>query len=276
MKTTKPISTISYNSEYYLVSRLVELQKAKKIQFWAFIQHTAEEDEKKAHKHLYIEPAKSIQTEDIREYLKEIDEKDMSKPLGCISFNSSRFDDWFLYVLHDEKYLASKGQSRKYHYKATDIISSDEDDLEYHINEVDMTKYTPYQPIVDAQKEGISFESFIARGRVPIQHIHQYREAWYILKHQSTYRNGRENHEEKSESEIDQALEETHEEISRKHKIDREEYKQRKLDNALKKLRSEKISGVEQSNAGPDPVIPAYTGIVTFDMQEVNDDDLDF
>lgn len=276
MKTTKPISTISYNSEVFLVSKLKELQKAKKIQFWAFIQHIAEEDEKKAHKHLYIEPAKSIQTEDLREYLQEIDETNISKPLGCISFNSSKFDDWFLYVLHDEKYLASKGQSRKYHYKAIDIISSDDDDLEYHINEIDMSKYTPYQPIVEAQKEGITFDTFVSRGRVPIQYIRQYREAWFILLHESTYRNGRENHEEKTEQEKEIEMSETHEEIQRKHDLDRREYKQRKLDKALEKLHSESLSGAKQESAGECPVKPAYTNLVTFDMQEVDEDDLDF
>lgn len=276
MKTTKPISTISYNSEAFLISKLKELQKAKKIQFWAFIQHIAEEDEKKAHKHLYIEPAKSIQTEDLREYMQEIDETNISKPLGCISFNSSKFDDWFLYVLHDEKYLASKGQSRKYHYKAIDIISSDEDDLEYHINEIDLSKYTPYQPIVEAQKEGITFDTFVSRGRVPIQYIRQYREAWYILLHESTYRNGRENHEEKTEQETEYELNEVHEEIQKKHKYGTQEREQRKYERALNKIKSESISGAEQERAGKTLKTPAYADLVTFDMQEVKEDDLDY
>ena len=47
MKTTKPISSISWNSRNYLVDRLEELRKAHLIAFWVLVKHTAEEDEKK-------------------------------------------------------------------------------------------------------------------------------------------------------------------------------------------------------------------------------------
>ena len=70
MKTTMPTSTISYNSGGFLKLKLDELLKAKVIQFYAFIEHVPEEDEKKKHKHLYIEPAKSVQTEELRDELR--------------------------------------------------------------------------------------------------------------------------------------------------------------------------------------------------------------
>ena len=105
MKTTMPTSTISYNSGGFLKLKLDELLKAKVIQFYAFIEHVPEEDEKKKHKHLYIEPAKSVQTEELRDELREYVEETPDKPLGCMPFGKSKFGDWYLYAIHDEAYL---------------------------------------------------------------------------------------------------------------------------------------------------------------------------
>lgn len=45
MKTSKPISTISYNSKPYLVKKLNDLKKAGILEFWSFIEHEPESDE---------------------------------------------------------------------------------------------------------------------------------------------------------------------------------------------------------------------------------------
>lgn len=182
MRTTKPISTITYNSPAFLRVKLDELVKAKKVAFWAFIQHKPEEDEKKLHIHLYIEPAKMLQTEDFKDYLKEPDKEHPDKPLTCISWKSSKFDDWYEYGIHDERYLASKGQSRQFHYERKDVISSDEDDLDYHISQIDMIKLTPYQVLSDAYKAHKTFGDVVASGAVPIQQIRAYQTAWEVLR----------------------------------------------------------------------------------------------
>lgn len=182
MRTTKPISTITYNSPAFLRVKLDELVKAQKIAFWAFIQHKPEEDEKKSHIHLYCEPAKIVQTEEFKEFFKEPDKEHPYKPLTCISWQSSKFDDWYEYSIHDERYLASKGQSRHFHYEQKDVISSDEDDLEFHISQIDMIKLTPYQVLSDAFKAHKTFADVISSGAVPIQQIRAYQTAWEVLK----------------------------------------------------------------------------------------------
>lgn len=183
MKTTKPISTISFNSKDYLILKLEELRKAKKIAFWAFVPHLPEDDEggKKDHHHVYIEPACSVQTEDIREALKEFDPLNPSKPLGCLTFYKSNFDDWFLYAIHDAAYLRSKQQSRVHHYTEDDVLSSDPDDLNFHVKKIDRIGISPWASMEDAQNHNVTFDEWFSRGTAPIQQIKQFRDAWVML-----------------------------------------------------------------------------------------------
>ena len=71
-----------------------------------------------------------VQTDDIREYLKEFDPNCPDKPLGCLIFQSSKFDDWYMYGLHDPEYLASKGEAREFIYSRDNFKFSDEDDFD--------------------------------------------------------------------------------------------------------------------------------------------------
>ena len=68
MRTSKPIATISYNTEEYLVSRLQELVRNKKICDYMYIKHFKEEDETKDHIHLWIKPNTLIDTMDIQDF----------------------------------------------------------------------------------------------------------------------------------------------------------------------------------------------------------------
>lgn len=182
MRTTKPISTVTYNTPAYLRIKLDELVSSKKISFWAFISHKPEDDEKKQHIHLYAEPSKMIQTDDLRDFLKEVDLHNPAKPLTSISWRGSKFDDWYLYSLHDVRYLASKGQSRKYHYTRDNIITSDLDDLDDHIQRIDMLSLTPYEVVREAVEQGKSFEALVSTGRVPIQQIRNFQLAFEALQ----------------------------------------------------------------------------------------------
>lgn len=196
MRTTKPIATISFNTPSFLKLKLDELLKAKIISFWAFIIHDPEDDEggKKEHIHLYIEPSKMIQTDNLKEELKEFDPDKPEKPKGCITFNSSKFDHWYMYALHDKRYLASKGQSRKYHYSVEEMVTSDIDDLNYKAKSIDFISLSPYADMEEAQRQGITWSEYFRRGTVPIPQIRQFLEAWNTLLHESTYRNGKTNH----------------------------------------------------------------------------------
>ena len=86
MQTSKPISTISYNSELYLYSVLEKLYKSHKIDFYAYIKHTGEMDpfgeSEKDHIHLFLIPNKRINTSDLDDLF--IEPVPNSKPLRCI------------------------------------------------------------------------------------------------------------------------------------------------------------------------------------------------
>lgn len=196
MKTSRAISTISFNSVGFLKLKLNELVRAKKISFWFFVPHKAEDDEggKKDHNHLYIFPSKMLFTDDLKEEFKEYDPKHPEKPLGCISFKFSKFEDAYLYFIHDKRYLAMKGQSRKFHYTHDDCISSDDDDLLAQVRSIDMLSLSPYADIQNAQQQGITFAEYFRRGTIPLQQVMLYQRAWDLLSSNSTYRNGNENH----------------------------------------------------------------------------------
>lgn len=196
MRTTKPVSTISFNTPGFLKLKLNELLKAGRLSFWAYIVHKPEDDEggKKQHIHVYIEPSKMLQTDDIKAEFKEYDPLRPEKPLGCISFSSSKFAPWYLYALHDKRYLASKGQSRRFHYVHDNIVTSDEDDLTYKVGSIDMLSLSPYADMEDAQKQGLTWPEYFSRGNVPISLIAQFKNAWDTILQVRTYRADREGH----------------------------------------------------------------------------------
>ena len=196
MRTTKPISTIAFNTPDYLELKLNELLKAGRVSFWAFIVHKPEDDEggKKEHCHVYIEPSKMLQTDDIKTELKEYDPKNPDKPRGCISFSSSKFAPWYLYALHDKRYLASKGQSRRFHYQHDDIRSSDPDDLHFKAKSIDLVSLSPYADMEDAQRQGFTWAEYFSRGTIPLPQVALFERAWNLLLQVKTDRADREGH----------------------------------------------------------------------------------
>lgn len=196
MRTTKPISTISFNTPDFLELKLNELLKAGRISFWAFVPHKAEDDEagKKPHCHVYIEPSKMLQTDDLKSEFKEFDPSNPSKPLSCITFKSSKFDPWYLYGLHDKRYLASKNQARKFHYSHDDFCTSDDDDLLFKARSIDLISLSPYADMEDAQRQGITWSEYFSRGTVPLPQIALFERAWNLLLANYTERNGRPGH----------------------------------------------------------------------------------
>ena len=197
VRTTKPISTISYNSPAFLQLKLDELRKAGRLSFWAFIRHQPEDDEggKKYHMHVYIEPSKMLQTDDLRGMFKEFDPENPENPKGVLKFNNSKFGDWYLYALHDRRYLAQKGQSRRYTYRADEFITSDADDLNCMVKSIDLLSLSPYSAMEDAISQGVTWEEYFSRGTVPIPLVRQWQIAYLSLMYKRTDRNGRPGHE---------------------------------------------------------------------------------
>lgn len=199
MKTSKSISTISYNSVEFLIERCEALRKAKKIEFWFAVQHKAEDDETKDHVHLWLQPACLLQTLDLQEAFIEVVPGD--RPLGCINFNSSKVEDAFLYFLHDEKYLAAKGQSRKYHYSLSEVLSPDPLQLDYFAKKAYnwfAEQFGSFDRVKDLVNAGFSDEQIVLDMHFPLNatiNAFKYVYAVRTTLNGMTWRNGREGHE---------------------------------------------------------------------------------
>lgn len=185
MKTRLPFSTISFNTPDYLTQKLNELRNAKILSEWFFISHKAEADEAggRDHNHVYFIPSKGIQTDDVRQELKEFDPQNPDKPRGCLTMRSSKFGNWYLYALHDPDYLASKGEARKFHYKRDDIKASDQDVLNELIFEIDIVgELGAFKGMSDAKKRGMTFQEYFNQGRVAPQQVRAYQAAWEMIE----------------------------------------------------------------------------------------------
>lgn len=131
MRTSKPVSTISYNTQPFLELKLKELLERRLISDYMYIYHFAEKDERKNHVHLWIKPNKLIDTMALQSHFMEL-VIGQKKPLGCIDFRSSKVDDWILYNQHYKPYLQSKGEKREFEYSKEDFYYADEDTFEYN------------------------------------------------------------------------------------------------------------------------------------------------
>lgn len=135
MKTSKPISTISYNSEEFLKAKLDSLVKGGEIAFWYYIKHIGEYDkdtgiQDKDHIHLYIESGDRIDTIKLRELFKEYPDGNLNAlPLQCQPFRVSKPYDALLYNLHHQQYLLMKFETKEYGYTMDDIVTNDIDYL---------------------------------------------------------------------------------------------------------------------------------------------------
>lgn len=195
MKTSKPFSTISYNSSDFLNQKLGELVQRRQIDFFAWIYHYAEEDETKDHKHLYIVPNGRIDTDQVLDYLLEFDPKHPDKPFKCLRPRSSKFDDWYLYAIHDTVYLSSKGQARKYHYAFNDVQTSDSDYLLEEVHTIDFGKLNRFSSLRQAALNGVPFEELLVNGQIPIQQTYAYRQAYDLMAEYRVERNGKPGHD---------------------------------------------------------------------------------
>lgn len=194
LKTSRPFSTISYNSADFITVKLNDLIRQRKIDFWCFFDHFAEEDESKAHKHLFIVPNGQINTDQIADLLVEIDTTNPTKPLKCIMFKPSKFADWYLYALHDFDYLASKGQARHYHYTINDAVCSDFDYLNELVHTIDFSALNRSKALKTAIDDGTPFEELLVNGLIPLQQVNAYQQAYYLMAQFKLDRNGRQTH----------------------------------------------------------------------------------
>lgn len=187
MITTKSQTTISFNTEEYLKTKLNELVKNEKIIFYCYIRHLGEEDTKKNHIHLFIEPNGKLDTLQLREYFQELDLDNLTKPpLGCLPFqktDNKYFGDWYLYVLHDIDYLIEKNLDRQYHYKEEDFITNDIEYLEYKKSQINFTAINKKTQLKEYIKKGYTFNEVLALSNlIPINQLHAYKSLYQALE----------------------------------------------------------------------------------------------
>lgn len=196
MKTILPQTTISYNSRQFLVDTLDRLVSNKIISFYCFIEHQPEDDEKKKHIHLYIEPVNKIDTATLPDLFKEIDLSNPNqKPLKILPLQTCRsWPDWFWYSLHNAQYLFNKGETRRYHYDIGDLVSNDYDDLENRINETPFPK-SEYDKIEEMVNQGYSTMAIIKNCNIPVRWYGLYKKFIEDLINEKTNRGNKDNHE---------------------------------------------------------------------------------
>lgn len=206
MRTSKPFSTISYNTKEFLEEKMNGYVQRGVISFWCAVKHFAEEDETKEHFHLFVVPDGRVDTQQITNDMKEIDLSDpLKKPLGVMPWRSSKFGDWYMYSSHNTAYLTSKGQKRKYHYSQGDFLSSDSDYLNELIHTIDLSKINKIQIVIDAIEHNESITDLLMKGQIPIMQIGAFQTAFEMVsasirEQKGTVRNGRDNHEQESEA----------------------------------------------------------------------------
>lgn len=191
MRTSKPYSTISYNTESFLQKKLNNLIRDGVLDFWVYIKHLPEVDEKRSHIHLFVIPAKLVNTSSFLQHFVEADISSPDKPpLRCLPCQSSKFGDWYLYSRHDKDYLASKMQARKYSYRDCDFICSDGDYFNELIRSTDFSAQQRFGRFRDLVLNGAKFYDLVAQGFIPVPLINQYAKVYEALLAVSCNRNG--------------------------------------------------------------------------------------
>lgn len=169
MATIQPISTVTYNSEKYLLMKLNEWYNCHLISEWAYIKHIGEDGDKN-HIHLRIVPNRRLDPMDLKDDLREY-VPDNPKPLGCIGFRPSSESDWLLYVVHDKDYLKQKYAGGEKHekipYNVEDIKTSDGFMLEIRFVRAKAQQKYSSASIAKQLKDGKKAFDLILEGQEP-------------------------------------------------------------------------------------------------------------
>ena len=140
---------MGYLSDDYLIAKLDEAISENKISLWCFIRHFGDEDLKKDHVHVYVIPTGTLDTVSFSSKFVEIDPGN-PLPLRMLQWQPSKFDDWWLYILHDPDYLEMKRMKRNYRYSPDLVHCSDMEQLEYMISMIDYGNIFSLNKIISA------------------------------------------------------------------------------------------------------------------------------
>lgn len=196
MQTTKLISSISYNSETFLVGKLHTLVRSGILEYAHWVKHFPEDDETKEHIHIVVKPNKRLDTSALRnEFLEVLPNED--KPRCLLPFRTtSRMSDWMLYSAHDVLYLLKKDETRKYQYEKADFRSTDSDLLDEDWRDCHRTSDSHIPTLKRMASEGFTWEKVVSMGFLPINQYFAYRDMYFQFFQSNTSRGGRDGHEE--------------------------------------------------------------------------------
>ena len=195
MQTSRLISTISYNTPSFLAGRLADLVKGGIIEYAHWVHHEPEEDEKKPHFHLVLQPNKRLDTSALR--MQFVEPSVGSAPLGVLPFQFSKMTDWLLYAVHDTAYLIQKGQKRSRAYKFEDIKTTEPDLLDTQWKEAHEGENTRMRQVIEMAESGVDWMEVVRLGIVPPGQFFAFREVFFTFAQPKTERAGRAGHEEK-------------------------------------------------------------------------------
>lgn len=183
MRTKRLISTISYNSDAFIVEALRRLVAAGLVDWAHWVRHEPEEDEKKSHIHLVLSPARAIDTTALSAAFEEVDLAAPGKaPLGVIPWRfCASLDDWLLYAIHDPDYLLSKGQTRAHHYDRNAVRSTSTELLVEQWGEVNLARFGLGQQLADMAARRIPWERVICSGLIKPAQWTFWREVYFSL-----------------------------------------------------------------------------------------------
>lgn len=180
--TALPMSTISYNSQDFLLMKLDELHQAGKLDDFRAIKHFGEDGDKD-HFHVIVFPSKRL---DFTAVSSEFKEADMSKPgklLGVMPWRRSEPDHWLMYALHDEDYLRAHQKndeaSHKIRYQLSDIFTPFPELLERDYRKALPLKNTDSQLILQCLEKGMSATEIMYSYDISPMKVNAVVSAWH-------------------------------------------------------------------------------------------------
>ena len=184
METYRPFGFISYNSYDFLKFTLDKLVTDDTFSRCACWFHESLGDEKD-HFHCWIEPAHSLNTDLLKPVFDEVNDDGSHQSIAIRSRCGSKFIDAYLYGIHDNDYLQSKGKRRELVNIQSDkhiYIGDFKDDIE----EADFYRFksclSPYQKIKNLVEEGLSLEDIYIRLRTPFSQMVSVRMVYRIVR----------------------------------------------------------------------------------------------
>lgn len=190
MRTQKAISNIAYHRPEVFGMMTDHLREAGLIGPCFWIAHTGEGGDK-PHIHLLLLGGfKVYDTAKLGSAwgVDVIDGKAASVTARWCPVKEGALSDWFLYAVHDPKYLAWKGQAKEVHYPWSDVRCSkgDEEIRDQLIREAQEAQGQQgdrtMRRLICMAQQGRSFEECVLAGMVPMGQLTQARTAWEIVR----------------------------------------------------------------------------------------------